>query len=176
MKRWAVFLDVLHNVLYEKDNTDKIDPGDLVELVLYSAEKATENENLLPQATEYELPKLSTEAGVREKNFALLDEIIERINARYGTTEEQNAEIRGIVDRLSADSDMINTVNASTPSAYEAEALNRIEGVIVDGILSPEEDRSKFYAQLSNDKELSKMLMQAVIHKIQTGASLERYY
>ena len=176
MKRWAVFLDVLHNVLYEKDNTDKIDPKDLVELVQYSAEKATENENLLPQATEYELPKLSTEAGVREKNFALLDEIIERINARYGSTEERNAEIMGIVDRLSADKDMINTVNASTPSAYEAEALNRIEGVIVDGILSPEEDRSKFYAQLSSDKELSKMLMQAVIYKIQAGAPLETHY
>lgn len=167
MKRLAVFLDALHNVLYQKNEDDKINPEELVELVAYSTEKALEEENLLVKVVDYSLEGISTESVVREKSYSLIDEIIERINTRYGNYGNASQELNGIVDTLSSDKNMIGNVRDSSPSAYEAEAVDKIGQIFVNGILSSEEARSQFYAQISNDKDVIKTLAKAVIRRIQ---------
>lgn len=167
MKRFAVFLDVLHNVLYEKSEDKKINPEELVELVAYSAKKASEEEDLLVHVVDYSLAGISTESYVKEKSYSLIDEIIYRINMRYGSYENAHQELVEIVDTLSRDKDMIINVRDSSPSAYEAEAIDRIGQIFVNGILSAVEARSQFYAQISSDRDVIKSLSKAVIRRIQ---------
>lgn len=167
MKRLAVFLDVLHNVLYQKSEDDKIDPGELVELVSYSAKKAVEDENLLVKVVDYPLNGISTESYIKEKSYSLIDDIIYRINTRYGNYGNARQELVEIVDKLSNDKDMIVNVRDSSPSAYEAEVIDKIGKIFVNGILSSEETQSRFYAQLSNDRDVIRSLAKAVIRRIQ---------
>ena len=172
MKRWAVFLDVLYKVLHQKDADGPINAAELVELVLYSAEMATEDEKLLTDSTVYKLDKVSTTAGVREKNCAFLDEIIERINAKYGGFAAAQEELNSIIDTLSADKEMIGNVRDSSPSAYEAEAMDRIGKIFVDGMLSSEDDRAQFFAQVSNDPQMVKLLAQSVVQRIRDAGQV----
>ncbi|MDD3268557.1 MAG: DEAD/DEAH box helicase family protein [Syntrophomonadaceae bacterium] len=169
MKRLAVFLDALHNVLYQKASDTKINPDELVELVVYSAEKAVEDENLLGDTMEYSFDKISTESVIKEKSYSLIDEIIERINTRYGNYENASKEFNEIVDTLSNDNDMIVNIRDSSPSAYEAEAIDKIGQIFVNGILSSDEARSQFFAQISSDKDVLRTLAKAVIRRIQDG-------
>jgi type I restriction enzyme R subunit len=169
MKRLAVFLDALHNVLNVKAQDAGINPDELVELVVYSAEKAIEDENLLGDSIEYSFDKISTESVVKEKSYSLIDEIIERINTRYGNYENASKELNEIVDTLSNDKDMIVNIRDSTPSAYEAEAIDKIGQIFVNRILSLDEEQSRFFAQISSDKDVLRTLAQAVIRRIQEG-------
>ena len=172
MKRWAVFLDVLYKVLHQKDADGPINAAELVELVLYSAEMATEDEKLLTDSTVYKLDKVSTTAGVREKNCAFLDEIIERINAKYGGFAAAQEELNSIIDTLSADKEMIGNVRDSSPSAYEAEAMDRIGKIFVDGMLSSEDDRAQFFAQVSNDARTIQLMAQSVEQRIRDAGQV----
>lgn len=168
MKRLAVFLDSLYNVLYQKNINQKINPEDLVELISYSTEKAKEDENLLVKSVEYSMEGISTTVSVKEKTYSLIDEIVERINSRYGSYGNAKNELDEIVDQLSVDQDMIGNVRDSSPSAYEAEAYDKIEKFFVNGFMSSEEEaRSQFFAHISNDKEIIKDLARAVIKRIQ---------
>lgn len=169
LKRLVVFLDALHNVLYQKDTDVEIKPDELVELVVYSAQKAKEDEDLLADTIEYALSKISTESVIKEKSYSLIDEIIERINTRYGNYENAAQEFNEIVDTLSNDKDMIVNIRDSSPGAYEAETINRIGQIFVEGILSSDQVRSQFFAQISSDKDVLKTLAKAVIRKIQDG-------
>lgn len=169
MKRLAVFLDALHNVLNVKAQDIGINPDELVELVVYSAEKAIEDENLLGDSIEYSFDKISTESVVKEKSYSLIDEIIEKINTRYGNYENASKELNEIVDTLSNDKDMIVNIRDSTPSAYEAEAIDKIGQIFVNRILLSDEESARFFAEISNDKEVLRTLAQAVIRRIQEG-------
>jgi len=166
MKRLAVFLDTLHNVLYRKDEDARINPEEMVELIAFSAEKALEDENLLVDTVEYRLEKIPAEVQLKETSYSLIDEIIERINTRYGNYEHAAKELNNIVYTLSNDKDMIVNVRDSTPGAYESEAVDKIGQIFVNGVLSSEEERSRFYAYISNDKDIIKTLAQAVIRRI----------
>ena len=167
MKRFAVFLDALYNVLYEKSDNARINPGELVELVEYSAKKASEEEDLLVNVVDYSLERVSTESYVKEESYSLIDEIIYRINARYGNYENAHQELVEIVNTLSSDNEMIINVRDSSPSAYEAEAMDKIGQIFVNGILSATEARSQFYAQIGSDKDVIRSLAKAVIRRIQ---------
>lgn len=169
LKRLAVFLDALHNVLHQGNQDDNINPDELIELVAFSTQKASENENLLGDVIDYALDKVSTESSIKEKSYSIIDEIIERINMRYGNYENASSELSEILDNLSSDNDMIVNVRDSSQSAFEAEAeaVDRIKQVFISGILSSEEARSQFYAQISSDKDVIKTLAKAVVRRIQ---------
>jgi len=110
---------------------------------------------------------VSTESYVKEESYSLIDEIIYRINARYGNYENAHQELVEIVNTLSSDNEMIINVRDSSPSAYEAEAMDKIGQIFVNGILSATEARSQFYAQIGSDKDVIRSLAKAVIRRIQ---------
>lgn len=166
MKRLAVFLDALHNVLHQKNDDIKLNPEELVELVMFSTEKAMEEENLLVDVIDYTLERIPTESYVKELHYSLLDEIIERINTRYGNYENGREELNEIVETLSADKEMIANVRDSSPSAYQAEAIEKIDKIFLNGILSSEAERSQFYANISSDRDIVKQLARLVIRRI----------
>lgn len=166
MKKLAVFLDALHNVLYQKSNDVQLKPEELVELVDFSTKKAIEEANLLVDVVDYSLEKVSTDSMVKEVSYSYIDEILERINTRYGSYDNGKLELNEIVAELSSDKDMIANIRDSSPNAYEAEAIDKIGKIFINGILSSEAERSQFYANISNDKDIVRQLAKAVIRKI----------
>ena len=67
---------------------------------------------------------------------------------------------------------MIGNVRDSSPSAYEAEAMDRIGKIFVDGMLSSEDDRAQFFAQVSNDPQMVKLLAQSVVQRIRDAGQV----
>lgn len=169
MKKFAVFLSALHNVLYQRKDDKKLNPDELVELVEFSTKKAMEETNLLINDIDFSLEKISTEASIKEERRSVIDEIIERINARYGNYDNGKIELTGIVAKLSGDKEMIANVRDSSPNAYEAEAIDKLGKIFINGILSSELERSQFYANISSDKDIIKQLANAVIRRIKDG-------
>lgn len=70
---------------------------------------------------------------------------------------------------MSNDNEMIVNVRDSSSSAYEAEAIDKIGQIFVKGILSSEVERSRFFAEISNDKNILRELASLVIQRIKGG-------
>jgi hypothetical protein len=165
LKKLAVYLDVLQRVLHEKPEGVIIHPGELVELVDFSTRKAIDEEAVLLSAEGFALAKVSTEVVPKEKSYSLIDEIIEKFNLKHANADK---ELKGIVENLSSNTDLIGNVRDSSPSAYESEAIDRISQLFVNGILSNDEEKSAFYAELSNNKVIKKQLASAIIRRIKS--------
>ena len=167
MKNIAVVFDVVYNFLYEQENTEVVDPEDLVRLIDFSAQVATENESLILQEEDVALDKLATDVIVTERAVSVIDEIIEKFNLKYADAEK---EIGSIVSELSEDDSLVSNVRDSNESAYEAAIADRVASKITDGLLdstlSGNAERADFYAELGNDKSVIIQITNAVIRKI----------
>ncbi len=163
LKKVAVYLDVLQRVLHEKPGGAKIDPNELVELVSFYTERAIDEENVLLSSEDIALAKVSTEVAPKEKSYSFIDEIIEKFNLKYANADQ---ELRGIVENLSANPELIGNVRDSSPSAYQSETIDRISQIIVSGILSNDQEKSSFYAELSSNKAIKKQLAHTIIRRI----------
>jgi len=166
MKHLAVFLDALRNVLKSDNEKKPIRPEELAELVKFTTKKVLHEENLLPAAADQELDALSTGTQVSEPSRSGLDEIIQRINAKYGY-EGGKDEVESIVMTLVSDDGLVMNVKNSAKSAYEAEALDRLNSACVSGMLSSEGEKERFYARLSKDHDFLRQLALEVIQRIQ---------
>ncbi|MDP4268053.1 MAG: hypothetical protein Q8880_11530, partial [Bacteroidota bacterium] len=166
LKEVAVFADALYNVLYQKKDETSIDPEELVELVKFSTEKVKEEQDLFMSTTEEKLNKINTEVNLKQKKFSVIDEIIEAINTKYGTYEKSEEELTQIVDIVSKDEDMQKKTKNSSPNAYQAEAEEKIDKIIINRMLESDGERLDFYTNISNDKQVLKELAKVVIHKI----------
>ncbi len=170
MKQLAVFLDALRNVLATGRPQDPIRPEELAELVKFTTKKVMHEMNLLPMAVEQELPALSTDVKVAEPSVSALDEIIQRINAKYGYEGAKDA-VESIVAELAGDDRLVMNVRHSAPNAYEAETMDRLNDICVNGMLTSEGARERFYAELSKDRDFLRDLAAIVIRRIQQGPS-----
>ena len=168
MKRLAVFLDALRNVLATERSAEPIRPEELAELVKFTTKKVMHEMNLLPMVVEQELPAVPTAVTVAEPAVSGLDEIIQRINAKYGYEGARDA-VESIVAELAGDDRLVMNVRHSAPNAYEAETMDRLNDICVNGMLSSEGARERFYAELSKDKDFLRDLASAVIRRIQHG-------
>jgi type I restriction enzyme R subunit len=166
MKRLAVFLDALLNVLKAGEDQEPIRPEDLAELVKFTTRKVLHEQNLLPESVAQELDSVPTSTRVAEPKTSPLDEIIERINAKYGYEQAKDA-VESIVTTLATDAGLAMNVRNSAKSAYEAETMDRLNAICVNGMLSSEGEQERFYAELSKDKEFLQMLAFEVIRRIQ---------
>lgn len=170
MKQLAVFLDALRNVLATGRPQDPIRPEELAELVKFTTKKVMHEMNLLPMAAEQELPALSTDVKVAEPAVSALEEIIQRINAKYGYEGAKDA-VESIVAELAGDDRLVMNVRHSAPNAYEAETMDRLNDICVNGMLTSEGARERFYAELSKDRDFLRDLAAIVIRRIQQGPS-----
>lgn len=168
MKQLAVFLDALRNVLATGRPQDPIRPEELAELVKFTTKKVMHEMNLLPMTAEQELPALSTDVKVAEPAISGLDEIIQRINAKYGYEGAKDA-VESIVAELAGDDRLVMNVRHSAPNAYEAETMDRLNDICVNGMLTSEGARERFYAELSKDRDFLRDLAAIVIRRIQQG-------
>lgn len=166
MKQLAVFLDALRNVLATGRPQEPIRPEELAELVKFTTRKVLHEKNLLPEVAEQELPALSTDVKVAEPAVSGLDEIIQRINAKYGYEGAKDA-VESIVTELAGDERLVMNVRHSARSAYEAEAMDRLNEICVNGMLSSEGDKERFFAELSKDRDFLRALAAVVIRRIQ---------
>jgi len=163
MKILAVYLDVLYAVLHEKSAGTNINAAELIELVDYSTKMASDEQKILLASEDVALYPISTEAAVKEKSYSLIDDIVEKFNLRYAGADK---ELKEIVETLSVNNELIGNVRDSSQSAYESETMDRISQLFVNGILSDNEEKSAFYAELSNNQNIIKQLANAVIRKI----------
>ena len=166
MKRLAAFLDTLLNLLKAGEDQEQIRPEKLAELVKFTTRKVLHEQNLLPESVAQELDSVSTEVRVAEPKVSALDEIIQRINAKYGYEQAKDA-IESIVTTLAADAGLAMNVRNSAKSAYEAETMDRLNEICVNGMLSSDGEQERFYAELSKDKEFLQNLAFEVIRRIQ---------
>lgn len=166
MKRLAVFLDALLTVLKAGEDQEPIRPEDLAELVKFTTRKVLHEQNLLPESAAQELDPVPTGIRVAEPKISALDEIIQRINAKYGYEQAKDA-VESIVTTLAADAGLAMNVRNSAKSAYEAEAMDRLNEICVNGMLSSEGEQERFYAELSKDRDFLRMLAFEVIRRIQ---------
>lgn len=168
MKKLAVFLDALYNVLYQTQDKEKVNVEELVELIRFSTEKAIENKNILGEVIYTSLDEVSVESVVRESSYSYLEDIVNKINSKYNY-EKAEEEINNIVSDLSYDQDMVSSVRDSSESAYESEIIQKVTEMFFDGILSDDIEKSQFCADISNDKEEIKRIAIAIINKIKNG-------
>lgn len=167
MKKLAVVFDVIYNVLHERENIPTIHPEELVELVDFSTQIANDKVAILLETQEIAFDKLSTDITLKQKNFSVIDDIIEKFNLRYAGAAE---ELNNIVETLSTDSDLVINVRDSHQSAYEPAVADRVSSKITDGLLegtmAGDNEKASFYAELSSNKTAIMQITNAVIKKI----------
>ena len=173
MEKLAVVFSVVYNVLFEREETERINPAELVELVEYSTKLAEEDLTIELQKEDQAFEGISTDIAVADRAYSMIDEIIERFNAHYANANE---EIKEIVDTLSEDDDLRMNVKNSTPSAYESAVGERfslkINDSILDGIVNGDSDKAEYYTALSKDKTIQKQICNAIIRKIKDWLAL----
>lgn len=167
MEQIAIVFSVVYNVLYEPDNTEKIDAAELVELVEFSTKVAQEDLTIELQAEDQAFDGVSTDVASSDKTFSLIDEIIEKFNLRYAGAE---AEVANLVTVLSADENLHANVRDSSPSAYEAVIGERLASKIMDGmfesVMDGDTERAEFFSELSENKPVKSQIVKVVIKKI----------
>ena len=103
----------------------------------------------------------------------LLDEIIEKFNARYA---EAATELQAMIESLSEDEDLRMNVKNSAPSAYESAASDKLSEIIsthmLDGLLTGNRDKVDYYNELSEDKNTQKQICSRIIRKIKDWLNL----
>ncbi len=167
MEHIAIVFSVVYNVLYEPDNTEKIDAAELVELVEFSTKVAQEDLTIELQAEDQAFDGVSTDVAASDKTYSLIDEIIEKFNLRYAGAE---AEVANLVTVLSADENLHANVRDSSPSAYEAVIGERLASKIMDGmfesVMDGDTERAEFFSELSENKPVKSQIVKVVIKKI----------
>ena len=167
MEQIAIVFSVVYNVLYEPDNTEKIDAAELVELVEFSTKVAQEDLTIELQAEDQAFDGVSTDVAASDKTYSLIDEIIEKFNLRYAGAE---AEVANLVTVLSADENLHANVRDSSPSAYEAVIGERLASKIMDGmfesVMDGDTERAEFFSELSENKPVKSQIVKVVIKKI----------
>ena len=165
--RLAVVFSVVYNVLYEPDNTEAIDPAELVELVEFSTKLAQEELTIELQAEDQAFDGVSTDVAAADKTFSMIDEIIEKFNLRYA---DADVIIKDIMTTLSGDEDLHSNVRDSSPSAYEAVVDERIDSTIMDGMFSSmmagDSERAEFFSELSENRPIKMQIRNSIIRKI----------
>ena len=114
------------------------------------------------------LEPISTTVKVVERAVSGLDEIIQKINTRYELVGAKDA-VESIVEDLVKDDRLVMNVRHGARSAYEAETLDRLNAICVNGMLMSEGDWERFYAELSKDRDFLRQLAVEVIRRIQEG-------
>lgn len=167
MKKYAAVFEILYKVLFEKDNSNIVNPEEMVRLIDFSTKLAADNLSILLETKDIPLEKLSTDVALAHKTSSLIDEIIERFNLKYAHAD---AELNAMVDTLSNDESLVGNVRDSSPNAYEAAITDKVASKIteglLDGTLSGDIDKANFYAELSNNKDVVPRITSAVIRKI----------
>ena len=167
MEQIAVVFSVVYNVLYEPDNTEAIDPAELVELVEFSTKLAQEELTIELQAEDQAFDGVSTDVAAADKTFSMIDEIIEKFNLRYA---DADVIIKDIMTTLSDDEDLHSNVRDSSPSAYEAVVDERIDSTIMDGMFSSmmagDSERAEFFSELSENRPIKMQIRNSIIRKI----------
>ena len=167
MEQIAIVFSVVYNVLYEPDNTEKIDAAELVELVEFSTKVAQEDLTIELEAEDQAFDGVSTDVAASDKTYSLIDEIIEKFNLRYAGAE---AEVANLVTVLSADENLHANVRDSSPSAYEAVIGERLASKIMDGmfesVMDGDTERAEFFSELSENKPVKSQIVKVVIKKI----------
>ena len=167
MEQIAVVFSVVYNVLYEPDNTEAIDPAELVELVEFSTKLAQEELTIELQAEDQAFEGISTDVAAADKTFSMIDEIIEKFNLRYA---DADVIIKNIMTTLSDDEDLHSNVRDSSPSAYEAVVDERIDSTIMDGMFSSmmagDSERAEFFSELSENRPIKMQIRNSIIRKI----------
>ena len=153
MERLAIVFSVLYNVLYEREETEKIHAGELVELVEFSTKMAQEDLTIELVAEDQAFDGISTDVAMADKTYSLIDEIIEKFNAHYANA---GAEMEEMIDSLFKDEDLRMNVKNSAPSAYEyaaSEKLSeRIKKLLSDFDVEMSEQRILTEAAIFADK------------------------
>lgn len=167
MEKIAVVFSVIYNVLFEPDETEKIDASELVELVEFSTKVAQEDLTIELQAEDQAFDGISTNVAAAEKTYSVIDEIIEKFNLRYA---DADVIIKDIMTTLSDDADLHSNVRDSSPSAYEAVVDERVNSTIMDGMFSSmmagDAQRAEFYSELSENKPAKTQIRNSVIRRI----------
>ena len=173
LEKLAIVFSVLHNVLYEREETEKVSPSELVELVEFSTKTAQEELTIELYTEDQAFEGISTDVALADKTYSLIDEIIEKFNAHYANA---GVEMEGIIDDLTADEGLRMNVRNSSPSAYESEVEEKIAGRIsdhmLDGILNGNQEKAEYYTALSEDKVVIKQIARRVIRKIKDVLNL----
>ena len=173
LEKLAIVFSVLYNVLYEREETEKVSPSELVELVEFSTKTAQEDLTIELYTEDQAFDGISTDVALADKTYSLIDEIIEKFNAHYANA---GVEMEGIIDDLSSDESLRMNVRNSAPSAYESEVEDKISGRIndhmLDGILSGNQEKAEYYTALSEDKVVIKQIARRVIRKIKDFLNL----
>jgi hypothetical protein len=73
------------------------------------------------------------------------------------------------VTTLAGDEGLAMNVRNSARRAYEAEAMDRLKAICVNGMLTSEGERELFFAELSRDGDFLKQLALEVVRRIQLG-------
>ena len=167
MEKIAVVFSVVYNVLYEPDVDEKIDASELVELVEFSTKVAQDELTIELQTEDQAFDGISTDVATSEKNYSMIDEIIEKFNLKYA---EADVIIKDIMTTLSDDEDLHSNIRDSSPSAYEAVVDEKIDSTIMDGMfnsmMSGDSERAEFYSELNENKPAKTQIRNSIIRKI----------
>lgn len=167
MERLAVVFSVLHNVLYEKEDSPAIDASELVELVDYSSKLIQEEFAIDLVSQDQAFDGISTDITAADRSYSMIDEIIETFNLRYANAD---AEIKSIIDDLSSDKDLQSNVQNSTENAYETAVSERVSSKIMDGVfdgtINGDTEKAEFFTEISNNESIVRHISRAIIRKI----------
>ena len=167
MEKLAVVFSVLHNVLYEKEDSPSIDASALVELVNYSSKLIQEEFAIDLVSQDQAFDGISTEITATDRSYSVIDEIIEKFNLQYANAD---TEIRSIIDDLSNDKDLQSNVQNSTENAYETAVSERVSSKIMDGLfdgtINGDTEKAEFFTEISSNESIVRHISRAVIRKI----------
>jgi type I restriction enzyme R subunit len=165
MQALADFLTTLCKVLYEEEFGQVINPSEFIDLSSARL-KVKEEEHEIPlDTTEVKLPKETEEVIIKEKKYALLDEIIETLNALL--SEEEAEDFYDMADNVMHDNDIINKVKANDFKAASAVVEDKLTEFILNKLEDSENGENEFYTKLFNRQDLMTLLAKNIINQLQ---------
>lgn len=155
--------------LPKKDQADRFQLGDEVELEYYRLQKLTEQNIVMEEQGEYGLMN-SGEAGMRGKKeeIALLSEIVDTLNKRFGTAfnEADKLFFEQIVEDCIADEKLQEAANTNTEENFKYIGEEAVMNSLIERMAQNQTIFAKIMDDQSFGNEAKALIMKRVYHRL----------
>lgn len=152
--------------LPRKDSSDRFKLGDEVALEYYRLQRITEQNIALEEQGEYGLEN-SGDAGIRSTNkeeLALLSELIEIINTRFGTDFDASDKL--FFDQLEQDCVLNEQLQTAATSNTQENFKYVYDDVIMNILIDRMDQNKDIFSKIIDDKEFGTVVKEMIMKKV----------
>lgn len=166
MQVLADFLTTLCKVLYEANFDQVVNPSEFIDLSSARLKIKEEEHEIALKSQEIKLSKETEEVVIKDKKYALLDEIIETLNAVL--SEEESQDFYAMQDDILDDNEIISKVKANDYKAASTVVEDKLTDFILSKLEKSKNGENDFYTKLFNSQDLMNILARNILNQLQS--------